>query len=83
MTTPTKKPTPTQLRKELEDLQRVSAARMTRVRDLEVQAQKARNILKSEGTTGLTLQQDHYRLAQMVGELRKLLDVKPEEISGG
>jgi hypothetical protein len=56
---------------------------MTRIRDLEVQNQKARNILKSEGTPGMTMTQDHYRLAQMVKDLRKLFDVVPEEISGG
>ena len=56
---------------------------MTRIRDLEVQTQKARSILKAEGTPGMTIQQDHYRLAQMVKKLRKLLDVQPEEISGG
>lgn len=56
---------------------------MTRIRDLEVKIQKARDILKDEGTPGVTMQQDHYRLAMMVKDLRKLLNVVPDEVSGG
>lgn len=78
-----KKKTPTEVKKELEDLQRVSAARMVRLRDLEAEKQKAKDILKREGTPGMTIEADHYRMAEQIKQLRKLLDVKPEEISSG
>lgn len=77
-----KKQTAAEARKELEDLKQVSAARMSRVRDLEVQAQKARTILKAEGSPGMTMNQDHYRLKSMIEDLRKLLQVEPEQIGG-
>lgn len=77
-----KKQTAAEARKELSDLQNVSAARMIRIRDLEKERQRAKDILKSEGTPGMTLQQDHYRLKTMVDDLRKVLDVKPEQIGG-
>lgn len=76
------KKTAAQTRQELEDLKQVSAARMIRIRNLEVTAQKARDVLKSEGTPGMTMTQDHFRLKGMVDELRKILDVKPEQIGG-
>lgn len=55
---------------------------MIRIRELEVTAQRARQVLKSEGTPGMSLQQDHYRMKGMIEELRKILDVKPEQIGG-
>jgi hypothetical protein len=77
-----KTPTAKEVRAKLADLEPVAAARMIRIRELEVTAQRARQVLKSEGTPGMTLQQDHYRLSQMVQDLRKILDVKPEQIGG-
>lgn len=80
---PTKKQTPTQVKAELADLQTLSAARMRRIRDLEVEKQKAKDVLKDDGTPGLTLQQDHYRMKQMIEQCRKILGVVPEQITGG
>ena len=77
-TTKTKKPTPTELKAELEDLRESAATTRQRLTKSEVTLQKARNILKSDGSPGMTLTQDHYRLSQMVAELRKLLDVTSE-----
>ena len=76
--TKTKKPTPTELKAELEDLRESAATTRQRLTKSEVTLQKARNILKSDGSPGMTLTQDHYRLSQMVAELRKLLDVTSE-----
>lgn len=80
--TTTKKPTPTQVKAELEDLKVSAAATRQRLAQSEIKLQKARTILKSDGTPGMTLTQDHYRLSQMVEQLRKLLDVAGE-IEGG
>ena len=55
---------------------------MVRIRDLEVKIQKAKTLLKTEGTPGMTMNQDHYRLKTMVDDLRKLFDVTPEQIGG-
>lgn len=78
-----KKPTAAETRKELEDLRTSALATRQRLTAAEVTAQRARTILKSEGTPGMSLQQDHYRLTNMVRDLRKLLQVEPEEITGG
>ena len=69
-------------REKLAALEPVAAARMVRIRDLEVKIQKAKTILKSEGTPGMTMNQDHFRLKGMVEDLRKLFEVEPEEIGG-
>ena len=80
--TTTKKPTPTQVKQELEDLKASATATRQRLTQAEVKLQRARTILKSDGSPGMTLTQDHYRLSQMVEQLRKLLDVAGE-IEGG
>lgn len=77
-----KTPTAKEVREKLAALEPVAAARMIRIRELEVTAQRARTALKSEGTPGMTMQQDHYRLSQIVADLRKLFDVTPEQIGG-
>lgn len=77
------KPTLTEVQAELTDLKESASATRQRLTQSEITYQKARSILRSEGTPGMTMQQDHYRLAQMVSELRKLFKVEPEEISGG
>ena len=81
--TSTKKPTAAEVRAELSDLKESAAASRQKLTQHEITFQKARNLLRSEGTPGMTMQQDHYRLAQMVAELRKLFKVEPEEVSGG
>lgn len=78
-----KKPTAAETRAELADLQESAAVTRQKLTQSEITFQKARSILRDEGTPGTTLQQDHYRLAQMVKDLRKLFRVEPEEISGG
>lgn len=74
------KKTPTQLKAELEDLQEAANTQKAKTRDLLMQIQSARDILKDNGTIGVSIQQDHYRLMQMVNQLRKVLDVKEEEL---
>ena len=81
-TTKAKKPTPTELKAELEALRESAGAARQRLTKSEVTLQKARTILKSDGTPGMSLSQDHYRLSQMVADLRKLLDVAGE-VEGG
>ena len=76
------KPTPTQLRAENEDLKKIAKERMIRIRDTEIKIQQAKTILKSEGTPGISMTQDHFRLSQMVDNLRKLFDVAPELDNG-
>lgn len=76
-----KKPTPTEIRKELEDLKPVAAARMMRIRTLEVQAQRCRDLLKDDGRPGMTMNEDHHRLAEIVKGLRKILNVTPGEVT--
>src|SRR5215217_197264 len=61
-----------QVSRELDDLSRVANERQIRIRDLEVNNQKARDILKRESARGTTIQQDHYRLRCMIDDLRKL-----------
>lgn len=75
-----KTPTAKEVRAKLADLEPVAAARMIRIRELEVQAQRARTLLKTEGTPGMTMNQDHFRLKTMVDDLRKLFQVEPNEI---
>ena len=75
-----KKKTPTELKAELTDLQEVANQQKAKTRDLLMQIQSARDILKNNGTIGVSIQQDHYRLQQMVLNLRKVLDVKEEEL---
>lgn len=82
-TTTTKKQTAAEARKELSDLRESALATRQKLTQSEITFQKARSILRGEGTPGLTMQQDHYRLAQMVKDLRKLFRVEAEEISGG
>jgi hypothetical protein len=77
-----KKPTPTQVKAELEDLKAVANQRQQRIRDTEIKIQRCRDILKKEGTPGMSLVQDHYRLKGMVDDLRQLLNVVPEDIGG-
>ena len=79
----TKKPTPTQVKAELEDLKESTRALRAQARDREILIQRAKDILKQEGTPGMSMNQDHHRLATQVKELRKLLEVNPEEIYGG
>ncbi|AZS06603.1 hypothetical protein SEA_JACOREN57_36 [Mycobacterium phage JacoRen57] len=69
-------------RDKLAALEPVAKERMLRIRDLEVKLQKARTLLKSEGTPGMTMNQDHFRMKGMIEDLRKLLDVTPEQIGG-
>lgn len=78
-----KKPTAAETRKELEDLRQSAETTRQRLTKSEITRQRARTILKSEGTPGMSLQQDHYRLTNMIRDLRKLFEVEPEEISGG
>lgn len=78
-----KKPTAAETRKLLEDLQPVAAARMVRIRELEVEKQRAKTVLKQTGTPGMTLQQDHYRISEQLKEVRKILGVVLDEVSGG
>ena len=78
-----KKPTPTQLKAENEDLRTALEKRTRDLRDREILLQRARDLLKSEGTPGMSMNQDHFRLSSMVKELRTLLEVDPEEIYGG
>lgn len=75
-----KKKTPTELKAELTDLQEAANLQKAKTRDLLMQIQSARDILKNNGTIGTSIQQDHYRLQQMVLNLRKVLDVKEEEL---
>lgn len=75
-----KKKTPTELKAELTDLQEAANQQKAKTRDLLMQIQSARDILKNNGTIGVSIQQDHYRLQQMVLNLRKVLDVKEEEL---
>lgn len=58
---------------ELTDLQEVAATRQTRIRDLEVQIQKIRDLVKTQPVPNSTLQQDHYRLSNVVTDIRKLV----------
>jgi hypothetical protein len=46
-----------------------------------IKIQSARDILKDNGTIGVSIHQDHYRLSQQVDALRKLLGVTPEELT--
>ena len=75
-----KKKTPTELKAELADLQEAANQQKAKTRDLLMQIQSARDILKNNGKIGTSIQQDHYRLQQMVLTLRKVLDVKDEEL---
>lgn len=74
------KKTPTQLKAELADLQTAANDQKTKTRDLLMKIQSAKDILKDNGTVGISMTQDHYRLQQMVNKLRKVLDVKDEEL---
>lgn len=76
-----KPPSAAQIRKELEELKPVAAARQIRIRDLEMKLQKARTLLKSDGPVGGSIQSDHYRLYNIIKDLRKLLDIKEQDIS--
>lgn len=78
-----KKPTPTQVKAELTDLQEVAGKRLSRIRDLEVLNQRTRDILKRNGTPGATLVNDHYRLQTQIDELRKLHDVQDVQLTHG
>lgn len=73
-----KRPTPTQLKAELEALKEVAGQRMTRIRDTEILLQKVRTAIKSDGKPGLSLSQDHFRLKTQLDAVRKLLDVTGE-----
>ena len=73
-----KKPTPTQLKAELEALKEVATARMTRIRDTEILLQKIRTAIKSDGRPGMSLSQDHFRLKTQLDEVRNLLGVTGE-----
>jgi hypothetical protein len=57
--------------RELNQLRPVAAARMTRIRDLEIERQRAKDILKKVVI-------DHHCLAGMVHQLRKIFDVELE-----
>lgn len=78
----TKKQTAAEARRELADLKESAAATRQRLTKAEIQAQKARTILKKEASPGMSLQQDHYRLNGMIQDLRKLFEVDPEPIGG-
>ncbi|AGI12308.1 hypothetical protein FF47_39 [Mycobacterium phage FF47] len=58
---------------ELNDLQDVAKTRQTRIRDLEIQIQKIRDLVKTQPAPNSTLQQDHYRLSNVVKDIRKLV----------
>ena len=73
-----KKPTPTQIKAELEDLKESTQNLRTRQRDTEVLIQRVKNVLKDEGTPGASIIQDHYRLKNMVDDCRKILGVEAE-----
>lgn len=73
-----KKPTPTQLKAELEALKEVATQRMTRIRDTEILLQKIRTAIKSDGRPGMSLSQDHFRLKTQLDGVRKLLGVTGE-----
>ena len=73
-----KKPTPTQLKAELEALKEVATARMTRIRDTEILLQKIRTAIKSDGRPGMSLSQDHFRLKTQLDGVRRLLGVTGE-----
>lgn len=77
-----KKQTPTELKKELEELGRVAGERQTRIRDTEIKIQKVRDLIKTDGPPGLTMQQDHHRLSEAVNAIRKILDIKVVEYEG-
>ena len=70
-----KKPTPTQLKAENEDLREALQKRTTTLRDREILLQKARDILKSEGTPGMSMNQDHFRIAGMIKEKQSAQDI--------
>ena len=78
-----KPPTVKEVRAELADLKDSAAASRKQLTQHEITFQRARAILRNEGTPGMTMNQDHFRLAQMVADLRKLFKVEPEEVSGG
>lgn len=73
-----KKPTPTQLKAELEALKEVATQRMTRIRDTEILLQKIRAAIKSDGRPGMSLSQDHFRLKTQLDGVRRLLGVTGE-----
>lgn len=73
-----KKPTPTQLKAELEALKEVATQRMTRIRDTEILLQKIRMAIKSDGRPGMSLSQDHFRLKTQLDGVRRLLGVTGE-----
>lgn len=78
--TPPKKKAPTkaEVQAELDALAPVAAARMLRIRDLEVKIQRAKDLLKETALPGITLERDYHRLTRMVRELRELLEVIPD-----
>ncbi|UOW93115.1 hypothetical protein SEA_NOSHOW_47 [Mycobacterium phage NoShow] len=78
-----KKPTLAETRAELEDLRSSAATTRQKLTQSEITFQRARTILRNEGTPGLSMQQDHYRLQTMISDLRKLFRVEPDEVSGG
>lgn len=77
-----KKPTPTQVKKELEDLKVVAGDRQLRIRKTEEKIQRVRDILKTDGDPGLTMTQDHYRLKTAVDQIRKILEIEVEGRDG-
>lgn len=70
-----KKPTLKSVQSELQDLQEVAGQRQDRIKNLEIQAQRARTILKKTGKPGASLQQEHFMFHTMIQDLRKLLKV--------
>lgn len=76
----TSKPTPTQLKAELEALQESANSQKATTRDLLMKIQTMKDVLKNDGKVGATMQQDHYRLQQMVSELRKIAGITDDEL---
>ncbi len=74
----TKKPTPTQLKAELEDLRASALKSRQQLTKAEVTLQQVRTAVKSDGQPGLTMNQDHYRLKQQIDAVRKILGVEGE-----
>jgi len=73
-----KKPTPTQVKAELEDLKASAMATRQKLTQAEINLQKVRTILKSDGRPGMNIMQDHHRLSQQVAEARKVLGIEGE-----
>jgi hypothetical protein len=77
------KQTAAEARQELSDLKASALANLQKLTKAEVKLQKVRTLVKSDGSPGMSLQQDHYRLTNIVRDIRKLLDVEVDQVSGG